>query len=252
MSAAAATAFDATNVASEALNRTKGFLGTAEEMTILAPRDTVAWVRSLSDAELIPLGEKALKDIADDILVLDEIRQRFRKGLPILGYNGWKDFVQENSRYSIRTIQRHLAAKNGKDESKTNIVTGNMHTRPKPSTVEGSQSNVEVPTALEQSNPDVAKRIKAGTLRPRPAETHRTTPDQFRKKDFYHSVGHGLANAFSGVDDRLNEIAHIRKKDWNPAAEEGVKRLVKNLEQVSKEATAYATKFKALLRKRTK
>jgi hypothetical protein len=131
MSTAAAPAPDATNVASEALNRTKGFLGTAEEMTVLAPQNIVAWLKSLSNAELLPRGERALHDIADDILVLDEIRQRFHKTRNILGYKGWRDFVEKNSRYSIRTIQRHLAAKNGKDDSKSNITTGNMYTRPK-------------------------------------------------------------------------------------------------------------------------
>jgi hypothetical protein len=382
MSTAAATAFDATNVAwsSEALNRTKGFLGTSEEMTavaeIIAPH-SVEWVRSLSDAELLPLGERALHDIADDILVLDEIRQRFHKSANILGYNGWKDFVTKNSRYSIRTIQRHLAEKNGKDESKTNITTGNMYTRSKVETTHEKRIPIPIGTsvkgyhiweefdtddvvasdhshvwllenlktgkaelwksctvrrllkglkthrgndgeayehgwdydkresgmnywasrtawaqlrlaelkggekapdpftfadgfvwegrdewrrknritsteALELSNPDVAKRIKSGTLKVRSTQTRRTTPAQFQSKDFYHAVGHGLANAFAGVDARLVEIAHMRKSDWNPAAEEGVKRLVKNLEEVSKEATAYATKFKALLRKRTK
>jgi hypothetical protein len=252
MSTAAATAFDATNVAwsSEALNRTKGFLGTSEEMTsvaeTLAPH-SVEWVRSLSDNELLPLGEKALHDIADDILVLDEIRQRFRKTPNILGYNGWRDFVEKNSCYSIRTIQRRLSEKNGKEESKTNIVTGNMYTRPKPT------PTVEVPAetlaALTAVNPDVAQRVRAGTLAPRPHKMRRTTPAQLQSKDFYHSVGHRLANVFSGVDARLNEIAHMRKSDWNPVAEEGVSRLIKNLEQVSKEATAYAAKLKDVLRK---
>ncbi len=107
----------------EEQNRLKGFLGTANEMTaiaeVIAPA-TVAWVRSLSDTEIIPMGEKALGDIADNILVLDEIRQRFRKGLPILGYINWKEFVERNSKYSIRTIQRRLNEVNGKDETKVN------------------------------------------------------------------------------------------------------------------------------------
>jgi hypothetical protein len=117
---------DATNVASlESLNRTKGFLGTTAEMIAvaetLAPH-SVEWVKSLSDAELFPLGEKALHDIADDILILDEIRNRFRaaKGVAILGYQNWREFVEKNSLYSVRTVQRRLAEKNGKDESKVN------------------------------------------------------------------------------------------------------------------------------------
>jgi hypothetical protein len=92
-------------------NRLKGFLGTADEMTavaeVVAPK-TVEWVRSLTDAEIIPMGIKALGDIADDILVLDEIRQRFRKGRPIEGYANWTEFIEKNSKYGIRTVQKRL------------------------------------------------------------------------------------------------------------------------------------------------
>ena len=92
-------------------NRLKGFLGTANEMTkvaeVIAPK-TVEWVRSLTDAEIIPMGVKALGDIADDILVLDEIRQRFRRGHAIEGYANWTEFVEKNSKYGIRTVQRRL------------------------------------------------------------------------------------------------------------------------------------------------
>jgi hypothetical protein len=102
--------------------RMKGFLGTADEMTkvaeVLAPK-TVEWVRSLTDAEIIPMGVKALGDIADDILVLDEIRQRFRKR-SIEGYANWTEFIEKNSKYGIRTIQKRLATVNGKDETKVN------------------------------------------------------------------------------------------------------------------------------------
>jgi hypothetical protein len=129
MSTATAPAIisDAKIFASEETNRLKGFLGTANEMTsvaeTLAPH-SVAWVKSLSDDELFPLGERALQDIADDILVLDEIRQRFRLKGSMRGYSGWKEFVEKNSRYSMRTIQNRLAEKNGKDESKINHVKG--------------------------------------------------------------------------------------------------------------------------------
>jgi hypothetical protein len=44
-----------------------------------------------------------------------------------LGYIGWKDFVEKNSRYSVRTIQRRLNEVNGvreytKTEQTTNVV----------------------------------------------------------------------------------------------------------------------------------
>jgi hypothetical protein len=111
---------DATNDASSPLNRTKGFLGTASEAVEVMDRDIVAKYRAMSNEELIPIGEKALHDIADDIIALDEIRSRFRAGRAIKGYSSWKEFVSRNSAYSVRTIQRRLSDQNGKDESKIN------------------------------------------------------------------------------------------------------------------------------------
>jgi hypothetical protein len=85
-------------------------------------QDVVAKYHALSNEDLFPLGEKALKDIADDIIVLYEIRQRFyaAKGSPLLGYQNWREFVERNSKYSIRTIQNRIAEVQGKDESKVN------------------------------------------------------------------------------------------------------------------------------------
>ena len=111
MAAPTQTAPDAQDLRMAEQNRLKGFLGSADEMTavaeVIAPK-TVEWVRSLTDAEIIPMGVKALGDIADDILVLDEIRQRFRRGHAIEGYANWTEFVEKNSKYGIRTVQRRL------------------------------------------------------------------------------------------------------------------------------------------------
>src|SRR5438309_9190499 len=89
---------DATNVACadptadlNAANRVKGFLGMTGEIVPSLPADPVAHVKALTDAELFSAGEKALRDIADDIIILDEIRNRFRAANgPILGYQSWK------------------------------------------------------------------------------------------------------------------------------------------------------------------
>jgi hypothetical protein len=106
-----------------ALDRTKGFLGTSALTVAAMDQDIVARYRAMSNEELFPIGEKALGDIADDIIALDEIHTRFHnsKGVPILGYQNWKEFVARNSKYSIRTVQRRLADEHGIDESKVNL-----------------------------------------------------------------------------------------------------------------------------------
>ena len=240
------TSCNATFVASEEANRVKGFLGTADEMTAVADTlspHSVAWVQSLSDAELLPLGEKALHDIADDILVLDEIRQRFRRTPSILGYNGWKDFVAQNSRYSIKTIQRRLQEVHGKEESKANRAPGNMYTR---SLKEPSAVTPEL-QSLKESNPEVFQRVQAGTLKMRTPKPKSRA--DYTEKDYFRRVGAGLANAFSGVDERLTELTHIKKSEWTADSEEGVKCIILNLKEVSQKANEYAVRLKAVLKR---
>jgi hypothetical protein len=231
-------------------NRLKGFLGTAHEITavaeVVAPK-TVGWVRSLSDAEIIPIGEKALADIADNILVLDEIRTRFRKGLPILGYANWSDFVERNSKFSLRTIQRRLNEVNGRDETKIN----------KPKTLEARRtvardsahltpSQLKTAEALKKHLPVLREKVVAGkvTLRDNKKVARQT---RYTEKDFYCRVGRSLNDIFSTVDERLQELIHIKKSDWCPEAEEGTKRLVMNLREVSEKADKYAAALKKVL-----
>ncbi len=113
---------DATNDASQANGRINSLFGTSADWRDALPTEVVQHVRSLSNEELFPLGEAALRDIADNLVILAEIRDRFyhAKG-SLMGYANWKEFVANNSAYSIRTIQRRLNEATGtKDETKVN------------------------------------------------------------------------------------------------------------------------------------
>jgi hypothetical protein len=115
---------------STATDYVKGLLGVSETFSEDFPQDPVREIHNLTDEELFRVGEKCLREITDDIIVLSEIRARFgKRGGTILGYNGWKDFVARNSKYSIRTVQNRLAEVRGKDASKVNKITGNRYTR---------------------------------------------------------------------------------------------------------------------------
>src|SRR5947208_16510821 len=82
-----------------AANRVKGFLGMTGEIVPSLPADPVAYVKALTDAELFSAGEKALRDIADDLIILDEIRNRFRaaNGRVLLGYQSWKFSIRRGT-----------------------------------------------------------------------------------------------------------------------------------------------------------
>src|SRR6266581_339485 len=113
---------DATNDASQANGRINSLFGTSADWRDALPTEVVQHVRSLSNEELFPMGETALRDIADNLVILAEIRDRFyhAKG-SLMGYANWKEFVANNSAYSIRTIQRRLIEATGtKDETKVN------------------------------------------------------------------------------------------------------------------------------------
>jgi hypothetical protein len=80
------------------------------------------YYRNLANEELFPMGERAFTEIADNLIALAEIRYRFKRDGALMGYSGWLEFVEKNSRLGIRTIQRRLSEINGKDESKANKV----------------------------------------------------------------------------------------------------------------------------------
>jgi hypothetical protein len=132
-----------------ALDRTKGFLGISASTVAAMDKNIVAVYRAMSDEELFPIGEKALRDIADDIIALDEIHSRFRnsKEVPILGYQNWKEFVARNSKYSIRTVQRRLADEHGVDESKINLRYKQPPEPAEPPVIEGEVVTAEVVSA---------------------------------------------------------------------------------------------------------
>jgi hypothetical protein len=196
----------------EEQDRLKGFLGTANEMTsiaeVIAPA-TVAWVRSLSDTEIIPMGEKALGDIADNILVLDEIRQRFRKGLPILGYINWKEFVERNSKYSIRTIQRRLNEVNGKDETKVNdrFKTTEADAPPAVETnpVPDAEELAALLAPLSESELEADQKFEATLIK---APTTEPTPesDLARLRKLFMPLGLALEKSNHGSKYRLDKL----------------------------------------------
>lgn len=62
----------------------------------------------MSDEDLLIRGEQALGDLADNLLVLVELRRRFDTRGQIGRYTSWTEFVETHSKFSIRTIQRRL------------------------------------------------------------------------------------------------------------------------------------------------
>ncbi|MGA8617998.1 MAG: hypothetical protein WB660_05695 [Candidatus Sulfotelmatobacter sp.] len=128
--------------------------------------------------------------------------------------------------------------------------------KPRTMTAVAAESKLPVRTlrkaqGLKKNNPEVYERVRAGTLTLREATKKPTKPakERYAEKDYFARIGRGLAAAFSGVDARLNELVHIKKSEWTPQAEEDLKCIILNLEDVSDKADDYATKLKAILKR---
>jgi hypothetical protein len=115
----------------------------ANIVRVVAPDNTFA---SMANEELFPIGERAAKSLKHDAAALNEIRQRFKNanGQPLMGYTGWLDFLAKNFDVTPRQIQRKLNEVNGKDTSKVNLTTGNMHTRVAVKVIEEPREPVRV------------------------------------------------------------------------------------------------------------
>jgi hypothetical protein len=231
MATGTAVALDATECRIpdlKALGRTKGFLGVSEEAVVAMDQSVVSKYKAMSNEELFPIGERALADIADDIIVLDEIRTRFRfaSGQAVMGYMNWREFVEKNSKYSVRTIQRRLTEVHGPDKTKVNDrFKQTAPAAPKP----------QPPTKTKETAPKAAPK---------------KNQSRFHEADYYGRVGRCLATLYScnEVDRRLDDIASIKKADWNPKAEKGVARLIQNLTEIRTQTDAYITQLKKLQR----
>jgi ParB-like chromosome segregation protein Spo0J len=129
-------------------------------------------------------------------------------------------------------------------------------TEPKPRTIATVAAESKIPERtlrkaqkLKKTNLDLYERVRSGTLTLREASKPKKNDLKFSEKDYYARIGRGLAASFSGVDARLKELIAIKKSEWTPQAEEGVRRLILNLKEVSDKADSYATQLRAVLKK---
>jgi hypothetical protein len=100
---------------------------------------------------------------------------------------------------------------------------------------------------LKKTNPDLYERVRSGTINLRQASKPKKNDKKFAEKDYFARIGRGLAAAFSGVEPRLKELIAIKKSEWTPQAEEGVRCLILNLAEASDKADAYANQLRGVL-----
>jgi hypothetical protein len=100
-----------------------------------------------------------------------------------------------------------------------------------------SERVIRTAIKLEKTNPEVAARVRNGTLKVRDAK--KTIPKKnlrtkYSEPDYFARVGRALATTL--LDPRLAELANIEKKDFTPAAKQGLQNLILNLKEVKTRA----------------
>jgi hypothetical protein len=101
---------------------------------------------------------------------------------------------------------------------------------------------------LKKTNPELYARVRSGALTLREASKPKNDR-KFSEKDWYARIGRGLAASFSGVDTRLKDIVAIKRNEWTPETEKGIRCLILTLREVSKKANGYATELRAVLKR---
>ena len=105
---------------------------------------------------------------------------------------------------------------------------------------------------LKKHQPELYKKVLAGeiTLRNTSKLKSKPSPTRYAEKDFYNRIGRRLHNLYKydRLDERLDELVHIKKSDWCPAAKEGLTRLLQNFEDIGKETDNFIKTLKAILK----
>jgi ParB-like chromosome segregation protein Spo0J len=163
----------------------------------------------------------------------------------------WNDIREQ------RAVVSRAAATIKAREVKANPVGDALSpTEPKPRTISTVAAESKIPERtlrkaqkLKKTNPDLYERVRSGTVTLREASKPKKNDLKFTEKDYYARIGRGLAASFSGVDARLKELIAIKKSEWTPQAEEGIRCLLLNLKEVSTKADSYATQLRVVLKK---
>jgi hypothetical protein len=162
----------------------------------------------------------------------------------------WNDIYQQRA-----AVSRAAAIVKAR-EAKANPVGDNASPTEKPRTMAAIVAESKIPERvlrkarkLKKTNPVLYGRVRSGNVTLREASKPKKNDKKFAEKDYFARIGRGLAAAFSGVEPRLKELIAIKKSEWTPEAEEGVRCLILNLAEVSDKADAFANQLRGVLEK---
>jgi len=113
------------------------------------------------------------------------------------------------------------------------------------------ESKLRAVQGLKKTNPDLYKQIQSGDRKIRDVKKSlQTKPPStlFSGTEYFHNIGTKIAIR----DPRLKELLAINEKQWTPHVENGIRRLIENLKDVSKQADDYVRDFEKLLKRHGK
>ncbi len=158
-----------------------------------------------------------------------------------------RDAVAKNFGLSGRTLQPSIT--NAKERP-------DIHQLQKEGKISQKEAQVlkHDPTLLTQflNGTFMFRRGAKARKTPEPASRSKDLQARYAEEDFYARVARGLAGAFNGVKDRLDELTHIKKSDWSLKAEVGLQEVIKSLNAVTERADEYASQYKTILKSHKK
>ena len=163
----------------------------------------------------------------------------------------WNDIREQRA-----AVSRAAAIVKARDAKAAPGPVGDNASPTKPRTLTAVVAESKIPERtlrkaqkLKKTNPDLYERVRSGTVTLREASKPKKNDKKFAEKDYFARIGRGLAAAFSGTEPRLKELIGIKKSEWTPQADEGIRCLLLNLRDVSDKADAYANQLRAVLAK---
>jgi hypothetical protein len=173
----------------------------------------------------------------------------------------WNDIREQRSKVTSEVAAAKARAAKGapvQPDSANSTETAAKPAPPKIDTRKAVAEESKIPESklrkvqqIKKTNPELYEKIRTGkvTLReaPKPKVAKKDLRARYSEKDFFARIGRMMAGTLVN-HPRLDELLEIQEADWTPEAEYGFKCLIKNLEEVSERAHAYANRLNKILR----
>jgi hypothetical protein len=163
--------------------------------------------------------------------------------------------IEKRNRTAAATAARHV-------DVKADVKADSSRTNPAPSTIPTRtaiakeaklpESKLRAAQVLKKNQPALYEKVRTGEITLRDtSKLIQPKKRDFAERDFYNRVGRSLHGLYTHnhVNECLQELLKIKKGEWNPEAETGITRLLKNFDEIAEQTAQYKEQLKAVLKR---